>query len=271
MVFTTREFESIKSEIKTKNNIRIGIKCTIFTEELINSNIIKITTLSFPSKRETRITHGQFHILGLASTLRKGGYFSHLTAASLMSITTETAQVIYYNYPQPARYSDQELSQDRIDAAFSRPTRVSNTCARFEQWALYLLNSMGSINPGIETIDHPEAGSIRVTNLSRTLIDLAVRPAYGGGTGNVLKLYEQAAGIGIRISEIIHLLNNLDFIYPYRQVIGFYLERSRGCTRCELDRLRELPISFNFYLDNQIIHPAYDKNWQVYYPREFDV
>jgi len=42
---------------------------------------------------------------------------------------------------------------------------------------------------GVEEIAGPASETIPVTNLERTLIDIVVRPAYAGGTSQLLKAY----------------------------------------------------------------------------------
>jgi len=50
---------------------------------------------------------------------------------------------------------------------------------------------------GVEEIAGPASETIPVTNLERTLIDIVVRPAYAGGTSQLLKAY-RTAKVGYR-------------------------------------------------------------------------
>jgi hypothetical protein len=60
----------------------------------------------------------------------------------------------------------------------------------------------------------------------------------------------------------------MNFIYPYHQAIGFYLERT-GYQEKAYKPFQELPRQFKFYLAHNIKRPLYDEQWQVYYPRGF--
>ena len=69
----------------------------------------------------------------------------------------------------------------------------------------------------------PDYGPLRFTNLERTLIDAAVRPVYAGGVFEVRKAY-QLAKEKVSVNRLAALLQKLNYIYPYHQAIGFYLE-----------------------------------------------
>ena len=62
------------------------------------------------------------------------------------------------------------------------------------------------------------------------------------------------------------MLKSLDYVYPYHQAIGFYLDNTGQFLRSDLDQLRELGINFKFYLCNQLENSNYSSKWQVYYP-----
>jgi len=66
-------------------------------------------------------------------------------------------------------------------------------------------------------------------NIERTLIDVSVRPASAGGADSVLDIYQRSIKI-ISINKLIAILEKINFIYPYHQAIGFYMERAGVAT-----------------------------------------
>jgi len=55
---------------------------------------------------------------------------------------------------------------------------------------------------------------LEVTDLERTLIDIAVRPAYAGGVRPVLTAYLRSRS-KVSVDRIAKLLRRLDYVYPF--------------------------------------------------------
>jgi predicted transcriptional regulator of viral defense system len=108
---------------------------------------------------------------------------------------------------------------------------------------------------------------ISITSLERTLIDIAVRPDYSGGPGEVLKAFENAKE-KVSINKLNAILKKINFIYPYHQVIGFYLERA-GYRASQIDLLRKKEIEYDFYLTYNMGETEYSPIWKLYYPKGF--
>jgi len=106
--------------------------------------------------------------------------------------------------------------------------------------------------------------TLPATMVERTLIDVAVRPVYAGGPAEVLRVYRNARDI-VSVELLAATLDRLEYIYPYEQAIGFYLERA-GYPEPELKRLERTPFKFDFYLTNQIKKRAYSERWRLFYP-----
>ena len=64
-----------------------------------------------------------------------------------------------------------------------------------------------------------------MTNVERTLIDITFRPVYAGGVLEVLKAFTQAKR-QVTTKNLLKLLEEMDYAYPYHQAVGFYLESS---------------------------------------------
>jgi len=163
------------------------------------------------------------------------------------------------------------LTQAAIDEAFKRPVRISNNAVDFEGRRIMLLNSAFTDELGV--IDHMTQlevkgnATVRVTNLERTLIDAAVRPAYSGGVFEVAKAFELAKDT-LSVNALGAMLSKLSFIYPYHQAIGFYLERA-GYRASLLDLLRRFPMQFDFYLTHEMAATRYEQGWRLHVPKGF--
>jgi predicted transcriptional regulator of viral defense system len=103
------------------------------------------------------------------------------------------------------------------------------------------------------------------TDLERTLIDITVRPAYAGGVQEVLKAYTNAAK-KVSVNRISALLDKLDFIYPYHQAIGFYLEKSGAYKDNQIKLISKKDMKFDFYLTYDMKEMLYSEKWKLFYP-----
>jgi hypothetical protein len=107
-----------------------------------------------------------------------------------------------------------------------------------------------------------------VTDIARTLVDMAVRPSYSGGPSQILRAYRKGLDLvsGVTLAET---LVSLKHTYPYHQAVGYYMEKA-GFSKEHLEPFHKIPMQFDFYLDNQIINPHYSQKWRLFFPADFD-
>ena len=108
---------------------------------------------------------------------------------------------------------------------------------------------------------------VDVTRIERTLVDIAVRPDYAGGIYQVLEAYRTAKD-RISVNTLIAILKKLDYVYPYHQSIGFYMDRA-GYDESRTKRLLALGTSLDFYLTYGIKDRKYDRKWRLFFPKGF--
>jgi hypothetical protein len=106
---------------------------------------------------------------------------------------------------------------------------------------------------------------LRVTSLERTLIDATVRPGYAGGVAGVLEAYRRARG-QVRVQNLIDTLQELDYIYPYHQAIGFYMEWA-GFTAKQFAPLKAIEMNWDFYLAHGLKNPVFNRDWRIHHPK----
>ena len=81
----------------------------------------------------------------------------------------------------------------------------------------------------------------------------------------VLEAYRNAKG-SLSVGTLIATLRKLDYVYPYHQAIGFYMQRA-GYAEKQYGRLKKLGLDFDFYLAHDMRRTAFDAAWRLFYPQ----
>lgn len=263
-VFTFTELGDVLDEKRDSWRLPFSMSARRFIAELLKCTILKEYTFKFMSLPAPihRYTWGDSDIYALTSHLFKNSYLCHYTALYLHNLTEQDPKAVYINNEQTAKPQNNiKLSQSGIDSAFSKPHRITNNVCMVDGYQIHLLSGKHTGNLGV--VD----SKYRLSNLERTLIDITVRPYYSGGVFEVLKAYELARD-SLSVSYLATLLNKIEYIYPYHQAIGFYLERA-GYNPDQVAILEKYPREFNFYLANNMEEMDFSEKWQIYYPKGF--
>ena len=245
-----------------------------FIQYLISSAKLSKIVFPFPRpyKKEIRFAWGDATLYEVMLKLRAGCYFCHYTAMAFHGLTEQLPKTTYINCEQKsAGQSSGLMTQNGIDLALRRAVRVSANVAETSDFRICIVSGKNTDNYGV--IEEPVIGAgkslgrLRFTTLERTLIDIAVRPVYAGGISEVAKAY-QLAQEGVSVNVLAATLRKLSYVYPYHQVIGFYLERA-GYKVAQLDLLRTIPMEFDFYLTHGMTETQYIKEWRLHIPKGF--
>ena len=244
-----------------------------FITFLIEQGELREHKFALPHQSETLYVWGELPTMELLLHLKPRSFYSHYTALRLHGLTEQAPKVLYLSHERSGetQRSSTALTQSAIDGAFQQPARVSSNAAEFESLQVQLINSANMGELGI--LDHEvqlsaeTRVSVRATNVERTLIDAAVRPAYCGGVFEVAKAFELAKNV-VSVNTMGAMLNKLRLTYPYHQAIGYYLERA-GYRSSLLDLMRHFPMEFDFYLTHEMRATKYVPEWRLHVPEGF--
>jgi predicted transcriptional regulator of viral defense system len=273
------EFEILGQSIFTRNEIENILELNRHTWRLPGQTTtndfleymkpkLKSVRFEFPARPVLRYLQRDLSVYQVALSLKENSYFCHHTAMYFHGLTEQMPKTVYLNNEQtPKPQYPMSLSQEGIERAFRGKPRVSNNIAQFRGFKICILNGKFSEGLGIVNLRVPEGEEIvPATGLERTLIDITVRPFYAGGESEVLKAFRKAKG-KVSIKKLVGMLEKLDYVYPYHQAIGFYLERSGVFSDQAIKPLRDIEMRFDFYLTYRMKEMDYSEKWRLYYPK----
>lgn len=239
-----------------------------FIEFIIENKLVKEIKIKMPNNSiKKRYIKGKVSIYKIALSIDSNTFLSHYTALYLHNLTDNIIKDVYVN-KELARKTERvnKLIQENIDRAFSRPMRVSKQIASFGEYRIFLLNSKNFEKLGV--IDSKiDEEVIYLTNIERTLIDAAVRPNYAGGVTEVLNAFKKAKG-RFSVNKLKAMLKKMNYIYPYHQTIGFYLEKA-GYEERLIKLFEDFEIKYNFYLTYKIKQKDFNDRWKLFFPKGF--
>jgi hypothetical protein len=262
-VYSKDQLSEVLEQNRALWNLPFSMNIDKFIERLLNSEMLSKREVVFSGTylKKERYLASDASVFQVAVSLVNKSYLSHYTAVYLHGLTNQIPKTIYISFEQSKKNNVvRELEQRAIDSAFSRPQRKSGTTTIYQEYTFLLHNGMYSNRSGVFSLN-----DLPVTNIERTLIDIAVRPAYAGGVDSVLDIYRRAID-KISINKLMATLEKLNFIYPYHQTIGFYLQKA-GLRDDKLKVLHQKKMLFDFYLTYEISEKEYNSTWKIYHPK----
>lgn len=268
--FTANKFREIFKRNSHGWNIPINKYASQVLTYLVSRGVMnKNTFIDDTNESKTIYSWKSKDEFTIISGLKSDSYFSHYSALYLHQLSLQIPKTIYLNFEHKAASSynstNNILLQESIDKAFQGSQRKSLVTYSFLENKIILLNGKFTNKLGVEKKSNSEQ-CFEYTDIERTLIDLSVRPVYAGGVFEVLEAYKLAKG-KINVVKLANYLSQLDFIYPYHQVIGFYLEKA-GYSETDLENFKK-DMNFNFYLTYNIRNKEFSEKWKLYYPKGF--
>lgn len=240
-------------------------------DELINllviNKLLEKIELKGYTEKVVRFASGSYTSLELALSLLNKSWISHLSALNTHELVNQCSNKIFVTQEQSKKISTKNiLKQVDVDNAFKKEQRPLNQIFKFKTQEYCLLKGKYSNRLGVIEMKY-KSKDVFVTDIERTLIDCVVRPAYSGGVKTIIEAFRNALG-KVDVVKMFNYLNQLNYIYPYHQSIGFLLEYT-GYSAKDWSLFDKVPKSINFYLDYNITNKYLNRRWLVYIPDQF--
>ncbi len=265
-VFSRQELKVLLSQNRTSWRLARSTTLQNLLHFLIEHTKLKEVVLrSRDYVLPARYTWGEVSLYLLALSLRKAGYLSHATALHLHALTAHPSNTVYVNFEQSAKRHTGQLSQETIDRAFANRQRRTNYVFAYRDAEIAILSGKQTHRLGVTKKETSGGDIVDATNIERTLVDIAVRPDYSGGVQEVLDAYRLARS-AMSVDGLLTILKGLDYIYPYHQAIGFYLQHA-GYEKPIWERMKQFEFKYDFYLAHSMSDKMYNTEWRLFHPR----
>ncbi len=268
-VFKQRQIGVIFERHREEWRLPQSVGLTGFIKYLVDNSKLRKVHVKLPHRPESLYVWGKVSAFCMASSLKTNGYLSHYTAMQLHELTDQSPETIYVNHeqrPQPRPLGP--LTQEAVSRAFKGKQRMSKNVATLGRRKVCVLNGKNTGRYAVEELEDRNGHPVQVTSLERTLVDIVVRPVYSGGVAEVLEAYRRAAGRA-QINKLLATLRKMDFVYPYHQAIGFYMERCSAYPESRLQMIESEGADIDFYLTYGMTETEYSSRWRIYYPAGF--
>lgn len=262
-VLNNKEFEELVSMINSlwglKSYSRNKIKDFLFSNNYVYKDILDGNTESGVFV----FRNTEFDDFDIASTRSRNSFFSHYTALFIHNLTIQFPKQIYLTWER-INYKpniNNQILQSSLDAVFNKPPRITTNKRVYKRFTINQINGQSQHSIGIV----PFREVYTVSDIERTLIDIAVRPFYSGGVTQVLEAFKKAKN-NVDIDKLFDYYSKMHFSYPYHQIIGFYLDKA-GYKKSDYIRFIQLPMNLDFYLTYNMINKDYSKKWKLFIPK----
>lgn len=274
--YTPAALEQLLANNRENWRLSQTLTAEFFCDYLVKTKLLKRVNFTLRDKNPTPSSYAKGHTiyakldasaLEVALALRTGSFLSHLAAAYVHGLTNLVPRSIQTNKEQAAKNVSgqaRSLAQSAIDRVFAAPARATGQVYVTDGYEVTLLSGQNTGRLEVVDINAADGRTYPTTSLERTLVDSVVRPVYAGGIHEVLNFYASAKE-RVSVRRLRKLLDDLQLLYPYRQAIGFLLERT-GHPDSRLALFEQPPFEYDFYLDYAIPQRAYSTRWRLFYP-----
>lgn len=264
-VMSKREFEMKVSQIKTIYGFKTLPRDKII-EKIISSNLMNREIMTADNQEPFEVysfPKSKIDIFDITASRSRGAYFSYYSALFINNLTLQIPKQLYLTNERPKDYNDlmKAPTQELIDRAFDQQPRVTSNKRYYKEMTINWINGQYHNKLGVV----PFREIYYTTDLERTLIDIVVRPFYAGGVTQVLEAFVNARK-SINIERLIEYYKKMNFVYPYHQAIGFYMEKA-GYKNIDLSKVEDIKQMYKFYLSYNIKFKEYSDRWNLYYPK----
>jgi len=259
--YSSKELRLLMNRLKYDGYISQSLNFNTFYNRLVENGLKQEIVTINENNIVRYFFNNNLDIFKKSLALQKGSFLSMSTALNYQGLSTFSDNFIYISKEQPVKnieLGNDSLTQEKINSAFKKDYRRTKSFGKIEGKFVVLLSPKYSANYGVIKYN-----DIMVSSINRALIEMIVNIQYFKSSSKIIETFRPIKD-KIMLEKVYSILEHFNFIYPYYQCIGFYLEKI-GFNKNELMNFTNKISVFDFYTEKNLDTYKYDKFWRMYY------
>lgn len=258
--FSINDIANILDKLKEENLVSNSLSQNDFYLKLLYDGLIS-HTITIRDVEKIRYTlNKEFNIYDFVYSLERNGFFSMFTSLNIQGFTNFRENFIFISKERMQRvnFSSKNITQEAIDKAFSNKPRKTKAYNTIYNYNIVMLESNNTQGVGIINYN-----GYKVSSINRAFVEIISNIQYSKTPYDVIWEFRQLKD-KLDINEIFKIIEKFDFIYPYYQLAGYYLEKI-GFLKEELSRFFNNKTNLIFYTMKNKTNYDLDEYWGIKY------
>jgi len=260
--YTSMQINTLRNELKEKGYISQSMTHEQFVKRL-NEYQVKKIDISINDGYLSVFTYDkEVSESKMLLGCKKNSFFSMSTALNLQGLSNYRKNFIFISKELSAKHTDEQrkpLLQDSIGLAFKKDYRRTQMVGKYQEKHVVFLSPKNTGNFEVLTSDD----GLRMSSINRSLVEMIVNVQYFINSLNIINTFIPIKN-ELDVDIVFDIVKKFDFIYPYYQCVGFFLEQI-GFSKKELLKFKNEIGELNFYTDKNVEEYEYDTYWKMYH------
>ncbi len=254
------DIENLLYELKKEKLVSIGLTSNDFLLKLLDDGLAVYSVKIRNIIKARYILSEKFDIYDFAYSLENRSFFPMFTALNIQKLSDFRNNFVFVSKERSQRtsFKSKDINQEAIDIAFAKKPRLTQARDKINGFNLVVLESNNT-----EEFEIIEYGNYKVSSVNRAFVEIISNIQYFKSSEDVIEQFS-AIYKEFNLNKIYEVIEKFDFVYPYYQLAGYYLEQI-GYSRTELNKFHKKKTKLKFYTVKNKESYSFDDYWNIYY------
>lgn len=258
--FSINDITSILDELKEENLVSNSLTQNDFYLKLLDDGLVAHTITIRDIEKIRYTLNKEFNIYDFVYSLEKNGFFSMFTSLNIQGLTNFRDNFIFISKERMKRvnFNSKDITQEAIDKAFTNKPRRTKAHDTIYNYNVVILESNNTQEIGIIKYK-----GYKISSINRAFVEIISNIQYSKTPDDVIYEFKNLKD-KLDINEIFNIIEKFDFVYPYYQLAGYYLEKI-GFLKEELYKFFNKKTDLIFYTIKNKEKYTLDEYWSIQY------